>query len=507
MRGKGKIRRNFFTIYRKTLLQMMLTVLLTFVVLGLVYYLLFTEGRLEQQQEQMLNSSEALAERVIGGLDEDHVRLISNSEKGYLGFAARSNHAIVWLINSEYDIIYYSSVPRSTAEKLDVGAYHFSLPEALRLQMEDTFEPHIVSDIYQPYLPEAEHWISASAPLPSPTGLYAGEIVMHYSLGEGNWRTHFIDPSIWISLLVAFIFATVMIILISRNITRPINRIVQTAKAVYSGDLSARVTAVNDDRVLMLTDQSETADDDLTLLIKTMNTLIDKWEKQEDERREFMSSISHDLRSPITSIKGFVGGMLDGTIPPERYDYYLKIVKQESDRLHQLIQTLFQITMWENPERIHRTVFDIRKLMHRIFSGFEMAGHDKRIVIESVIDPSLPEEIPVVADREAIYRVIDNIAVNALRYTPENGKIRWSVAPVDAKHIMITIEDSGPGIDEADRKHIFDRFYKADKSRGAEGSGLGLYIARSILSLHGQTIEYIDSDLGGAAFRFTLERP
>jgi len=241
------------------------------------------------------------------------------------------------------------------------------------------------------------------------------------------------------------------------------------------------------------------------ILVRTMNTLISKWEKQENERDDFTSSISHDLRTPLTSIKGFLGAIRDGTIPEENKQHYLDIVYQEVDRLQKLIENLFDTTTIGKYKELHKTVFDIEYLIQEVISSLNSMINQKSIHIN--LDCQLTDdELSVVADRDAIQRVIYNILSNAIKYTPDNGFIRVGILPKDEQRVTISIEDDGEGISKEDRTHIFERFFKVNKSRNTEGSGMGLYIARTLLSMHEQSIFVGESSLGGARFTFTLEK-
>jgi signal transduction histidine kinase len=306
------------------------------------------------------------------------------------------------------------------------------------------------------------------------------------------------------------VVALVFVLILSRNITRPIRLLTQTADRVYRGDLSARVELPG------ISGHSSTDDpeheavvtDDLTVLVHTMNTMIEKLENQERDRKDFMSSVSHDLRTPITSIKGFIEGMIDGTVPPDRYQHYLDIVKQEVLRLQSLVQTIFEAALLESGSGLHQSVFDINVLIKEDVIGLESLLTEKNLGVQTDFLEEQQGRLMVTGDREAISRVIYNIISNAIKFTPDDGIIALTTRRTSrSREIEVIIEDSGAGIPEQDMPYIFDRFYKADKSRNVKGSGLGLYISRTILTAHGQRIHASRSELGGAKFSFTLSTP
>ncbi len=492
------------SIYRRTLIWMIFAILFVFGLLAIVYSFLYSRARIEQLEIQLLSSAQAAAERVETKMDDDYLNLISAEERGYLAFTAKSSESIVWLVNSEGTIIYSSALPLSARNKLkmnDQKAYVLANNMLNRSSVSSSGTASVGN--FFDVLPEDQVWITVSYPLLGNYG-YSGEILLHYSIGDNQYTFIRQERSLWISFVIAFIAAVGIIILLSRNITKPISKIVKAAEEVYHGNLSTRVVLKGDP--LYIHESTDYKEDDLMILVRTMNTMISKWEKQENERDDFMSSISHDLRTPLTSIKGFLGAIQDGTIPPEKTMHYLGIVYQEVDRLQQLIENLFNSMTVEKQKEIHLEVFNIEVLTQEIVDSLDPMINQKSIHIN--VDNQLSDdELTVVADRTAIHRVIYNILSNAVKFTPEDGFIRVELKPKGEDKISISIEDNGQGISKEDRQNIFNRFYKVNKSRNSEGSGMGLYIARTLLSLHGQNIYVGDSSLGGAKFTFSLSRP
>jgi signal transduction histidine kinase len=277
---------------------------------------------------------------------------------------------------------------------------------------------------------------------------------------------------------------------------------------VTRGDLSVRIVLPGINSAEMPVDPGKVMHDDLTVLVNTMNIMIERLEYQERDRKDFISSVSHDLRTPITSIRGFVEGMIDGTVPPERFPYYLDIVKQETQRLQTLVNTMFEGSVLESGRQVNMDVFDLNAVIKEDIIGLESLLAEKNLDVQTDLMADEQGRQLVIGDREAISRVIYNIVSNAIKFTPVDGIIglssRRSSRP---REIEVVIDDSGPGVPEQEMPYIFDRFYKVDKSRTARGSGLGLFICRSILTSHGQRITVGHSDLGGARFVFTLATP
>ncbi|MBR2524504.1 MAG: HAMP domain-containing histidine kinase [Clostridiales bacterium] len=296
-----------------------------------------------------------------------------------------------------------------------------------------------------------------------------------------------------ISLYVVFVWMSL----------EPVKEISKVISRVAEGDLKARVNP-------KYTDEDEAGfrlSSEFSQMGSTVNNMIESLENQEKDRELFISSIAHDIRTPLTSINGFVTAMLDGTIPPSGRDRYLNLIKQETDRIRKLVVSMTEASSLAhlNPELVE--AFNLTDMIKDIIDNLESQLKDKNIRIVTSLDPG-PENIAY-GDAEQLCRVLVNIISNAIKFTPVGGiiKVTTDSKPRERK-INISIEDSGPGIEESKRKRIFESFYKADASRKVEGFGLGLYICKQILAAHGQTITCDESgELGGARFDFAFGMP
>ena len=351
-------------------------------------------------------------------------------------------------------------------------------------------------------------WISAAYPVRTATGSYNGEVQLHYPRKPGNLTSFMLTNSLIASFVAAIGIALLLIWILSRNITRPIRLLSMAADRVSRGDLTARIVLPGINDAPPGKEVKPLVTDDLTVLVTTMNTMIEKLEKQEHDQKDFISSVSHDLRTPITSIRGFVEGMLDGTIPAERHSHYLEIVKQEAVRLQSLVKTMFDASLLDSERKYDQTVFDINDVIREDVIGLESMLLEKNIGVQTEFLKDDHGRLMAIGDRAAISRVVYNILTNAIKFTPNEGIIALTTRRGSKpRELEVVIEDSGPGIPENETTRIFDRFYKIDKSRKSKGSGLGLFICRTILKGHGQRISVGRSELGGARFVFTLASP
>lgn len=289
-----------------------------------------------------------------------------------------------------------------------------------------------------------------------------------------------------ITLIIAFVFVGIF----SYNLAKPLRQMSSAAKKFAVGDFSARIKV--------------TSDDEIGQLASALNNMADSLSSSEGMRRSFIANVSHELKTPMTTIAGFVDGMLDGTIPPEKHRHYMNIVSLEVKRLSRLVQSMLSLSRIDNGElKLNRQEFEMVSVIINVLAGFEPRIAEKNLEIRGLENF---RKLKVNADPDLMHQVIYNLIENAVKFTNENGYIKFSV--VETKYeISISIENSGPGIPPEDIRYIFDRFYKTDKSRSMDkkGMGLGLFITRSIMRLHGGHI-YVES-VPDNFCRFTFNLP
>ena len=293
-----------------------------------------------------------------------------------------------------------------------------------------------------------------------------------------------------VAALAILVLSAVAVGLIVRGIMRPLSDLTAAAEGLAEGDFSRRVDASRGDR-------------ELRQLSETFNAMSGKLAELEESRREFVANVSHELRSPITSIRGFAEGMADGVIPPEEHPKYLRLVAEESSRLGKLVEDLLALSRLERKDAtLKKADFDINEMLRRAI--IRRIGDLEEKKIETVCDFRL-DPCPVRADSERIEQVVINLLDNAIKFTGEGGRITLTTESA-AEGIAVTVRDNGCGVPPEDRGKIFDRFFTADRAHTAgKGTGLGLSICQRILEMHGREIRLMDTD-EGAAFRFTLER-
>ena len=296
--------------------------------------------------------------------------------------------------------------------------------------------------------------------------------------------------TILISSLWVVVAALIAVYVITDKIIEPLKYMRRAARSFASGDFSVRVPVKGKDEVA-----------ELATAFNNMATSLEAAEKM---RNSFMASVSHDLRTPMTTIAGFIDGILDGAIPPEKHEYYLNIIAVEVRRLSRLVSQLLDISRIEAGDRkFNFERFDVCEMARQILISFEQKIDKKRLDVEFECDS---DNMFAYADRDAIYQITYNLCDNAVKFSSEGGKLSISIKAADKHKINVCVYNEGQGIPPEDLPYVFERFYKGDKSRGLDktGVGLGLYISKTIIDAHKETI-FVESESGKyCRFVFTL---
>lgn len=298
-------------------------------------------------------------------------------------------------------------------------------------------------------------------------------------------RKTVINSSIWVMLA-----AVIAAYFITERIIHPLKNMTRAAKSFAKGDFSERI-AVN-------------GVDEVSELALAFNNMAESLENLESMRNSFLASVSHDLRTPMTTISGFIDGIMSGAIPEDQHEHYLGVISAEVHRLSRLVSQLLDISRLESGDRKFTfTDFDVAEVSRLILLSFEQKIDEKHLDVEFNAEE---DTMSVNADKDAIYQIIYNLCHNAIKFSSDGGKFVISISKISGKKVKVSVFDQGQVINPEDAKHIFDRFYKTDKSRGLDksGVGLGLYICKTIIDAHGETIRHEPHD-DGCEFWFTLK--
>lgn len=299
------------------------------------------------------------------------------------------------------------------------------------------------------------------------------------------------DIYLFVSILVV-LAALIAVIVYTRKNSAPLKDMAATANAFGHGNLKARAQVPED------------SPEEIRDLALAFNNMAQSLEKSDNQRTEFVANVSHELKTPMTTIGGYVDGILDGTIPAEQQTHYLQIVSDETKRLSRLVRSMLDISRLQDQEGIgeeKKSRFDIEECAGQVLITFEQKINRK----ELNVDVDMPEHpVYTFANQDYITQVIYNLLDNAVKFCPQGGNLGLSIREGDRK-LYFTVSNDGGTIPADQLPRLFDRFHKLDKSRSQnrDGWGLGLYIVKTIICGHGEDISVSSAD-GITRFTFTL---
>ncbi len=268
--------------------------------------------------------------------------------------------------------------------------------------------------------------------------------------------------------IIAIIVSSIVIYFVTRRLVRPLRNMAAATKSFSAGDFSVRVPVEGYDEIGQLA--------------SAFNNMASSLADLESVRRSFIANVSHELKTPMTTIGGFIDGILDGTVPEEKRQQYLETVSEEVHRLSRMVKSMLNIARIESGEsKIDPSIFDISDMVCRTLFAFEQRVDERGIEIVGLeSDP-----IYVEADADLIHQVIYNLIDNAVKFVNDKGCISFAFTQ-ESGRVFIAIRNTGQGIPQHEIPRLFDRFYKSDKSRSLDksGYGLGLYIVQTIVNLH-----------------------
>ena len=293
-----------------------------------------------------------------------------------------------------------------------------------------------------------------------------------------------------LTAIVVLVITTVATALITRRQTETLRDLAKAARQFAHGDFSARI-------------YPDGNDEEVAELATAFNNMATSLERSESLRQEFISNVSHELKTPMTTIAGFMDGMLDGTIPQEKHAYYMHTVSDEVKRLSRLVRSMLDISRLQSTgEEIKKSRFDVTEALGRTLLTFEQKIEEKDLDVQ--VD--MPEKaVYVMANEDAITQVIYNLIDNGVKFAQKGTPFLLTVKTAGGK-ALVSVANHGPTIPPEELPLVFDRFHKSDKSRSMDktGVGLGLYIVKTILGSHGEDIS-VTSRQGLTTFTFTLE--
>lgn len=391
--------------------------------------------------------------------------------------------AEVWLVSFENGVVQYIYSDWNVSQRESDPAV---LKRLLRIY--ETGQPIRVQGLFKAL---GDQVVTIGVPWTYSDGTVVGAVLLHIGVDQLRLDPRVVLPTALLAAGLAGMVGVVVAYFIARAQTRPIQAIRSAVSSFSKGDFSCRV-------------ELKSGSHELRELADSINAMAGELSNLEESRKAFVSNVSHELRSPLTCMQGYMQGMLDGTISPEEQPRYMQVVLEETRRLTKLVGDLLKLSRYESGKiPLNIRSFDINEMIRRCIIGFGTRLEEKDVDVNVDFADG---ECYVMGDSDRINQVVLNLMDNAIKFLPQKGgRLTISTRP-EGRQAAITIADNGPGISAEDLPHIFDRFYKADKAHtSGMGTGLGLSIVRRIVNDHGQQIDVKSEPGNGAAFTFTLE--
>ena len=361
-------------------------------------------------------------------------------------------------------------------------------------EMIEDFDPaeiggsQYISGTYHGYF--NEDVITVMAPVTQ--GFYTkGYLLIHSPVTNINERCNSIMIPVYITMAVIFALSFIFLLGIHFIVYRPIKQISEAAKQYALGNLEYEIPV--------------TTHDEVGYLSASLNYMAAQLKDMDDYQKKIVANVSHDFRSPLTSIKGYIEAMADGTIPPELYGKYLGIILFETERLTDLTRDLLTLNEFDTKNLLlDKVEFDIQEVIKSTAESFEGVCTPKHISIELLL---MPDIILVFADKRKIQQVLYNLLDNAVKFSENESTVTVEVTVKNDK-AFISVKDHGIGIPRKELNKIWERFYKSDLSRGKDkkGTGLGLSIVKEVIQAHDEHINVISTEGVGTEFIFSLSR-
>lgn len=469
------------TTFSRTFFVYAMILLATFLLVGISFQILVRNFLTEQVYEDLKNDSSAVAQMTAAYYTD---RNMDNTDfLVALSVAANVSDNDAVICDSQGQILLCSASP--------LGCIHQGLTITNRNYLRQVAsKQYVVSSGLVEGIYTDDRYVVSTA-IRGPQQEFFGLVIV----STPTAATHRIlkqmsDIYLFVSVLVVLV-AVIIMTIYTRKSSHPLQDMAKTATAFGHGNLKARAKVPED------------SPEEIRELALAFNNMAQSLEKSEYGRKEFVANVSHELKTPMTTIGGYVDGILDGTIPPEQQNKYLHIVSDETKRLSRLVRSMLDVSQLQDgtvPEE-KKSHFDIAECAGQVLITFE--GKITAKLLDVQVD--FPEH-PVItsANRDYITQVLYNLVDNGVKFCPPEGTLGLRIRE-DSNKIYITVSNDGPTIPAQELPLLFDRFHKLDKSRSQnrDGWGLGLYIVKTLVCSHGEDISVSSAD-GKTEFTFTL---
>ena len=464
---------------RRSIYSKLIIAYVVFAVLSFITVSFFSSSRLREYllDRQADNLSREVSTLANFYTSETHIRGGSPEMIfGYLKSVASYSNCEIWVVDALGRVVMNTSDP-SLSESSGLVINEFD-PVSIR--------GHMIGDFYGHF---DEEMLTVYAPLNLNFKL-RGYLITHCRVASVLRKSDEILAIIYLTMLAIFGLSLIILLVFTFAVYMPLRKITIATEEYAKGNYDYPLTP--------------SGADEMAYLAGTLSYMASEIARTEDNEKKFIANVSHDFKSPLTSIKGYLEAMLDGTIPPELHGKYIGIVLNETERLTKLTGSLLQLNNL-NVKGILLDIksFDINSIIKRTCETFEGRCLERHIFIELVLTE---ESMLVVADEGKIQQVLYNLLDNAIKFSPDHSTIKIETTQKNDK-LFVSVKDSGVGIPKDSLNLVFDRFYKTDPSRGKDkkGTGLGLAIVKEIIKAHDENINVISTEGVGTEFIFSLK--
>lgn len=461
------------SLYTKFILGYLLFGLLGFVTIATFSSHLTQHYLIDKESNAMYNEANLLASTYSNIYQGKKITL--DTANPQLQAVATYLGASVWVLDSRGTVV----AETAPASHLDIAV--------------DSFDPtaagsnyYMIGDFFGML---DEQSLSVLAPITGNFNTY-GYVTVHLPMSSVQRDQYRILNIVYLTAVILFLLSLIILLVFARIVYVPLKRITAGAMEYANGNLDYSIKVQTND--------------EMGYLANTLNYMSSELNKMEEYQKSFIANVSHDFRSPLTSIKGYLEAILDGTIPPELQSKYLNIVIFETKRLNKLTEGMLALNSLDSKGFLSRSNFDINRVIKDTAATFEGLCNAKNIVL----DLTFANDVQMVfADLGKIQQVLYNLIDNAIKFSHDNSVIYIQTTPKYEK-VFVSVKDTGVGISKTSIKKIWDRFYKSDASRGKDkkGTGLGLSIVKEIIQAHGENIDVVSTENVGSEFIFTLPK-
>lgn len=462
------------TLYLKFVLAYLIFGAFGFIIVTTFVPSMTKEHLVRQKAESLYSEATLIANTYAGGLYTSETNL--ETVKTQLDSLAVYMGSVIRIINPSGRLVLDTNRPLNVEEVVVIEGFDPTITGG-SYYIVDNFFGSFSSDV-----------LTVLAPITSNFKV-KGYVVIHADMLDIQASCNSLLNISYITLVILFLLSLIILIFFTEMVYIPLRKITYATEQYASGNMHYEFQVESDDEIGYLS--------------ACLNYMASEIARSEDDQKKFIANVSHDFRSPLTSIRGYLEAMLDGTIPPEMYEKYLTIVLNETERLTKLTNSLLTLNNLNTKGMLlDRTDFDINQVIRNTAASFEGTCRQKTIAIELVLTGDV---MYVNADMGKIQQVLYNLMDNAIKFSHHDSIIRIETSQKKNK-LFVSVKDTGIGIPKEDLKLIWDRFYKSDLSRGKDkkGTGLGLSIVKEIINAHGEHINVISTPGEGSEFIFSL---